>query len=293
MKILLKKFVFSSVVGLVLTAHFSEDCYKFRDDLIEKNFKSNFIGCSINEKGSIVALNISNLTELIQNNVLTFPSSLMELTVEDSNIEQSVVDEISKLSNLEKLSLIRTTSNKSLDFKPIKKLSKLSSLYISGSYGNYTVKQYVNPTYLRYFTNIKNFEANEYIFSQEAIYAVSSLTNLEELTFNKCGFDEDLDTDSFGDLTKLKAFNMVGTTQYCKDVIDVYGRNFCPLDEIPESIFTIEGLKKLIYNDQKELDINALEDIGELTQLEYLDLANIDLKEIPSGIKQLKKLKYL
>ncbi|OUM63575.1 hypothetical protein PIROE2DRAFT_9858 [Piromyces sp. E2] len=293
MKFLLKELVLASAVGLVLADNYSGDCQKIYNNLKKKNYGDNLHSCITNEKGSVVELEVNALNDLIKDNALTIPKSLNKLVIDDTLIEQFVIDDISKLSNLKELSFVRTSSNNTLDLKSFKKLSNLSSLYISNSYGQTTVKKYVNPSYLKSFNNLKKFEAEEYIFSQEAIYAFSSLTNLEELTFTKCGFDEDLDTSSFGDLTKLKSFNMVGTTQYCLDKIDRTGNNFCPLDEIPESLFTIEGLKKLVYKDQKELDFTAIEDIGELTQLEYLNLYFNDIKTIPSAIGNLKNLEEI
>jgi len=248
---------------------------------------------SISNLSKLESLELHDFTNINENDFSKLPKSLKKLALGDVDLSQVIINEISSLNDLEELSLIRTKSKEDVIFEPIKKLKNLSSLYIDNSKGARTTMRYVVGDYLSSFTNLKKFEAREYTFSQESFDALSKLSNLKEITLTECGFGDDLELDSLKNLKKLEILNILGTTEHCLETIDTYGGNHCPLDEIPEAIFKLTNLKRLVINHQKEIDVEALKYIKNLKNLQYLDLAALRLNEVPESISSLKNLVYL
>jgi len=107
-------------------------------------------------------------------------STLKDLTIQGTKIQQQTIDDISTLANLERLHLNKCSINNKLRLKPLNKLKNFKSLSLTGSY------------------------ENEITITQNLINDISTITNLEELSFEYCIFKDTIDYSPLKKLTKLK-----------------------------------------------------------------------------------------
>ena len=113
--------------------------------------------------------------------------------------------------------------------------------------------------------------------------------NLKELVFDDCAFDENVNLDSIKKLTKLTTLEFNRVYGYCDEDYTVFGES-CPKSTIPKSVYSLTNLKKLTVSEHNNPNVNL---IGNLKNLEYVDLSYTELNEIPSGVFSLNNLKYL
>jgi len=243
---------------------------------------------------NLQSLNLYGYDEFKENEISNLPKSLTSLSFGNVNLKQFSIDELSECTNLKTLELYRTGFSKDIDFTPLKKLNNVTKIKLSNSHSFETVKRYFDPLFITYFDNLNSLNLIEYTFTQENINYITSLTNLKELTFGYCGFDEKVTLDNISNVKTLEKLSILGTTEHCSEEVDLFSDYYCPLTVIPKSIFTLSGLKELSITDQSESDITielpSLIDINKLTNLEFLDLHGNSLSTIPSSIGDLNKL---
>eukprot|EP00833_Pecoramyces_ruminatium_P003546 jgi/Orpsp1_1/1177578/evm.model.c7180000061993.1 len=239
---------------------------------------------------NLKSLNLFGFSNYKNNDIAKIPKSVTELTIGYEKPPQCVIDELNLLTNLEKLTFI-DTDLEGLNLAPLKNIKKLNTLYLTHDDHSYIhYKKYFNTTILNYFDNLKSLTLEEYVFNQQIIDELSSYTNLEELILINCGYDPDVTVNAFKNLINLKTLEFNGKFKYCTDDGTIFSGDYCPLTEISDSIFSMENLKKLVINEYNTPYINL---IGNLINLEYLEIVECDIKNIPDSINNLKKLKIL
>jgi len=107
-------------------------------------------------------------------------STIKELSIARTTIQQQNIDDISTLINLETLDLRQCSLNNKLKLKPLNKLKKFKSLSLSGT------------------------SRNHITVSQNLINDIATFTGLEELNFEFCTFKDSVDYSPLKKLTKLK-----------------------------------------------------------------------------------------
>ncbi|KAL6635653.1 RNI-like protein [Neocallimastix sp. 'constans'] len=281
----------------------------------------------------------------IGKNVLKLSDNIKKLTLVSIDLEEENIDEISKLSNLEKLDLknseIRVMApNKYLEC--LKNLNNLTELAIKHS----GIKVF---DFIYSLKNLKKLYLNNPKMEDDDIHNLSKLTDLEELTLYDVYCSEDLNYDELKSLTNLKSLalhDIYTISEYFTEIPNFvfYLTNLrelnvtcATLKSIPSQIFSLKNLESLNISDAeidsvsidltnfknlkyltlrenklheiskeitnitnlKSLDLlgNQIEkipnEISKLKNLEYLDLSNNKIEEIPNVISDLKSLKYL
>jgi len=218
------------------------------------------------------------------------PKNIKKLNFGDYSLPQSIVDNLKLLTKLEELVLLNTDLD-GLDLSPLKSLKKLDKIYLShDGLSNIHSRRYLDTSILKNFIHMKSLTLDEYTFDQSAINDIAKYTNLEKLVFSSCGYDENVSVDSLKNLKNLQDLEFLNKFKYCIEDPTIFDGYYCPLNEIPSSIFTLTKLKKLVF---KEYNVPDISSIGNLKNLEYLDLSNSNIKSIPNNIGNLKKLKTL
>jgi len=243
---------------------------------------------------NLQTLNLYGYDEFKENEISSLPKSLTSLSFGNVELQQFSINELSECTNLKTLELYRTLFSKNVDFTPLKKLNNVTKIKLSNSHGSETVKEYLDSLFITYFENLNSLNIIEYTFTQKSIDRITSLTNLKELTFSYCGFDEKVTIEKISNLKNLEKLHILGTTDHCIDDVNLFSSYYCPLTVIPNSIFSLSGLKELSITEQSEsnitIELPSLEDINKLTNLELLDLHGNSISIIPSSIGDLNKL---
>jgi len=225
-----------------------------------------------------------------ENDISKVPKNIKELTFGDIALPQSIINNLKSLSKLEKLILLDTNLD-GLDLSPLKSLKKLNKLYLSHNDNSNTHnRKYFDASILKNFSYMKSLTLEEYTFNQQTIDEIAKYSNLETLIFQRCGFDENVSIDSLKNLKNLQDLEFLYKFEFCRDDLTIFDGDYCPLKEIPNSIFSLTNLKKLVL---KDYNVPTISSIGNLKNIEYLDLTNGNIKSIPNTIGNLKKLKTL
>jgi len=268
------------------------------------------------------------------------PKTVETLWVKHVSLTQEIVDTISELINLKSIIFDYSVINKKLDFKKFENLKNLEHIYIDGC------KFYLSDM-LQYCKSLKKFEIMDATIYQKNLDAIGYLTELEELnlirvsliadftalkklknltTFNiSCsGYDITFLSKYFYSLTNLKSFSASScdiaipaskddsyTWSNLKNLeyfnveynrngrIDLknFGNNpnlkqfiitIATLPSIPESIGNLKNIEILNLSNNKITSVP--ESIGNLETLRILNLNDNDLTSLPDKIGNLKNL---
>ncbi|ORX88228.1 L domain-like protein [Anaeromyces robustus] len=237
---------------------------------------------------SVILLGFSNYKK---GDLKKIPSSVKVLGLGDFVAPQYVIDDLSTLTNLEELQLLRTKIDKNSNTESLKNLN-IKKLIVSNDDEYMTTKYYINPNFIKNLKKLETLIIEEYTFTQESMDEISKLTNLKELKLSYCGYDEDVTIEPLKNLKSLEALGIVGGTSHCQESVDVFGGNDCPLKSISKSIFTLTNLKTFNITGQFGSTI-PFESLSNLKNIENLDISLNKLNTIPESVKDLKKLKYL
>jgi len=236
------------------------------------------------------------------------PKSIELLQIDSLNLNQKMVDAFSKLTNLNELFMRDTEFSKDLDFSKftnLKKLTDISLHYYSSPYiGNlFKYCKYVKSlnTYLvtfdedtintiGYLTNLEELTLGNSGFEDNVSF--SSIKNLKNLTYLdiSCGSSNyhNKFSPNFFYLTKLKSFTLMncGSKFSVAEDQSLTWANFKNLEYLQ-----ITDEDNYTMDDKKEIfDLSYL---GDLTKLVEVFISNTGYSSIPESIGNLKNLEIL
>lgn len=210
---------------------------------------------------------------------------------------------VSYLKNLTELSLDLEYENMP-DLSPIKGLTKLKKLEVSGSFKDLSaVKNMKSLSYLKAASaELSDLSALQNLPKLTELYLeqcdliqgseIKPLKNLTVFSMDSVGMD---DSDSVGSLKKLKSFSLSGvdcdSVYYLADLPkleELYLKNITAPD-LEDTAAKLTTLKKLTIS---ECGLTSCRFLKDLTGLEELDLSSNSIKSI-SSLSKLTKLKTL
>ncbi|ORX77662.1 RNI-like protein [Anaeromyces robustus] len=206
--------------------------------------------------------NLKNLVTLDANQNFIEDKTLRDITSLKSlyirgNANDSIIDDISTLSNLELFQLHASSTRRK----------------------NYSVNLLGNS--FIGLNSLKKLIIQGYKISQDNIENISTLVDLEELHFTTCNYSSELRFTTFENLKNLSILEY--------NNFKPYGT---PLDRISHSIYSLTNLKQLIITKNNITSISP--DLSNLKNLEYLDLSNNAItSEIPEYLNSFTNLKYI
>eukprot|EP00833_Pecoramyces_ruminatium_P010659 jgi/Orpsp1_1/1184691/evm.model.c7180000090605.1 len=202
-------------------------------------------------------------------------NNVKKLKIDSYIFTQNFINDISTMTNIEELSIRYSRMGKEIDYSPLKKLTKLRSLYIYNS---------VNEgAKIEFPTSLKKFTMEYGHINQDFIDEVGKITNLEELQINDPTINYALNFDSFKNLSKLTNLQL---TYFLTEE----GFLNSEFKKFPDSICTLKNLKILNLHSNNIHDLP--EEISNLTNLESLDLSfNRKMNGNLEPLANLKKLK--
>jgi len=246
----------------------------------------------ISKLSKLQSLDLFGISTFKKGNIASLPKSVKKLSLSSKSVPQFVINEVGKLSNIQDLTLIDTSETKlnKLDLSPLANIKKLTFVHRDAS--DSTKKYNLDASMLKKLNKVTSLTIEHYVLNQKGFDALMKyVPNLTELTFRSCGFEQNVNINSLKNLTKLTSLEFDDTYFYClDDYIEFDTEHICRLSSIPKFIYSMTNLKKLNLYGQNNPHVNL---IGNLKNLEYLDLSGTGLKEIPSGVYTLKNLKYL
>jgi len=235
---------------------------------------------------SLYMLGFNNYKE---NDVSSIPKSVTKLSFGYKKIPQIAIDELANLPNIEELIIYdKDDEVEQLNLSPAKNIKKLVLTREDRSFIYY--RKYFENSFLDSFDKLTSLTLVEYTFTQENIDRIAKMTNLEELKLISCGYDENVNLDSIKNLTKLQSLEINDTTDNCTDSASIFGGDKCPLSVVSKEIYSLTNLRKLVIYNQNNAYFNL---IGNLKNIEYLDVSNNNIIEVPDSIANLTNLHTL
>jgi len=268
------------------------------------------------------------------NLIRNIPKSVENLSIKrylfDKYIKftQNMADGLSKLTNLNSLSIEDTDIDIKLDFSKFENLKKLTSLEIKNV--NFAYYNYIPTNLLKYCKYLKKLIIDDGTVDENGLNIISDLTQLEELELYYIDY---MNGANFSSINKLK--NLTSLKLHCSlyDELNISSNFFrltklknLEIDEcaiIPSSksltwsnFKNLEHLYMATVDEEyyrevfdfkylgdmpslKEVHIFAMgypsipESIGNLKNLEILELKFNEITEIPKSIGKLQKLRVL
>jgi len=252
--------------------------------------ESKFFPSGISKLTNLKSLDLFGINTYKKGDIASLPKSITKLSLSHSNVPQFVINEIGQLSNIEDLTILDTTEPdiSKLDLSPLANIKKLTVSH-NDYYGAYK-KDYLDALMLNKLNNLTSLTLEYYVINKNGFEnLIKYHPNLKELVFDDCAFDENVNLDSIKKLTKLTTLEFNRVYGYCDEDYTVFGES-CPKSTIPKSVYSLTNLKKLTVSEHNNPNVNL---IGNLKNLEYVDLSYTELNEIPSGVFSLNNLKYL
>ncbi|OUM59505.1 carbohydrate-binding module family 18 protein [Piromyces sp. E2] len=251
---------------------------------------SKYFPSGISKLTNLRYLDLFGINTYKKGDISKIPKSVKILSLSYENVPQFVINEIGKLSNIEEITLIDSNKTKlnKLNLAPLANMKKITITRNdhSGMYKKY----YLDSSMFKSFSKVSSLTIEYYVFNQKNFNTLMKyVPNLKELNFKSCGFDKNVNIKALKNLTKLESLEFDGTFDYCSDEYVVFDDYYCPLSNVPKFVYSMTNLKKLNVNRQNNPHVHL---IGNLKNLEYLELGNTNLKTLPSGITSLKNLKY-
>jgi len=200
------------------TLHFSKLFVDWNiDDNDDKNLVIRF-GCASLPSNYEVLSTLTNLKILdlsgvknLDNNIITnIPKSVEQLLIGRVTFTQEMVDELSKLTNLNNLVLSETQISEELDFSKFENLKNLTSLEIrNNNMSNLNSPHiYTQGNLLKHCVTLKKLFIKNGIFDKNSLDSIGYLTELEELELETASFENDADFSSLKNLKNLTSMYM-------------------------------------------------------------------------------------
>jgi len=306
------------------------------DDRDDKNIIFRF-GCAslptnygaLSTLTNLKTLDLNGVKNLDYAMIASIPKSVEQLTIGRVILTQEMVDALSELTNLNKLTIMETEISAELDFSKFENLKNLSSLeiYYEQSY-SLSPSSYVQGNLFMYCQSLKKLVIHDGFVSKNSFDGIGYLTELEELELNGTSFEDDVDFSSLKELKNLTSLDI-----YCSGYLANISPEFFNLTNLKkinlsncrstistslDDSLTWANLKNLeyinlSYNGPNAFDIEYLgdlpnlkeaylaynqytaipESIGNLKNLEILDLSNNAITSLPETIGNLEQLRIL
>jgi len=197
-------------------------------------------------------------------------------------LNEKMIDVLSKLTNLNSLSLTEVEISENFDFKKFKNLKNITTLEMIYDYYNDSNIIYIQGKLFKNFLSLKNLYTDGCKFDKDSIDGLGYLTKLEELVFGSSTFENDVDLSSF---KKLKNLTSITIDCAANSKLHDISSNFFYLTKLKR--FTIDYCEATIHTSLK----NSLT-WANLKNLEYLDIrqngfANINFFADLPNVKEL------
>ena len=290
----------------------------------EESLKANF-GCITVPTDYEVIGTLTNLKNLYVSGIVytntnifsNIPKSVEKLNIKGNfseyfKLTQKAIDGISKLTNLNSLSLECTEIGKRLDFSKFKNLKKFTSLNLIESSSYDLGNLFKNCNYLKQLEIDYNYDS----IDEKFLDTIGYLTTLEELDFFGAEFEDDA---SFSSLKKLKNLttlsincpalylknklspNLFSLTKLKSFSLTNCGTSF---SDPPSESLSWANLKNLEYLtlidlEQKYYDLSErslifnLTYLGDLPSLKEVHIEYTGYSSLPENIGNLKNLEVL
>jgi len=206
---------------------------------------------------------------------------------------QPIINSISDLTNLKKLTLKSASIGNKVSYSTLKHLENLTEVFIDLRFLIWVSEDemFAFPEdMMNSLRKVKKLTLQHGHISDKAIDAISKLPKLQELYLNSIEYDYDITFNSLSNASKLHT--LVFDRYYCDYHIDYDLNNCSIIRKIPESIYSLPKLKKFVLT--QHLIKTIPKKLAEIKTLEYLDLSwnSIDA-ELPTKLNDLTKLKYI
>jgi len=216
-------------------------------------------------------LHLKGIVNTIENNSFTNLNTLKKLTLEKVDITQTNFDEISTLTNLEQL-YFEEIDFSGKDFSLMKNLTHLTNLYM------HSLDDRINEIKVKFPESLKQLIMDGVDLTQINIDDITVLINLTDLHLRLCKISKTINFENMSNLSQLTNLQIEG--------------RFSELEEIPESVFSLENLKSLTFTNHH---IKTLSDkLGNLKNLEELNLIGNKIdSELPASLNDLSNLSLI
>jgi len=208
----------------------------------------------------------------INSNFLRYFTTLTSLYINQGKFNQTILDEISRLTHLKELVITSSDFAPRSNIKSFKNLKRLELLTIDAK--NTHMSSISSSIY--YLTRLKSLTITnhgETSFPTTSSLSFLKLKNLEYLDLSTN--EAKLNLNHITGLRKLKNLNL----------------NNNKIASIPRSIGNLSYLVTLFINNNEIATISS--GIGDLRRLINLDISNNKIKSLPKSIGNLKKLEIL
>ncbi|KAL6612946.1 hypothetical protein LY90DRAFT_501454 [Neocallimastix californiae] len=183
---------------------------------------------------------LSNLEELIiqsykghiEKGVLKGLNKLRKLTIQYTYLSNENLKEIVALPNLKELVFYNPEFESNISFTPLKKASNIQSVTIEGN-----IEYKLTNGLIKNLKKIKKLTIKDLVVTQSLFNEITSLSNLNELSFKLFSSKKDFKVTSFDsvkNLTKLTALEINSD-----------------FSEVPEFVYSIPNLRKLTFNNRE------------------------------------------
>jgi len=235
----------------------------------------------------------------LADNVVNHFTAVKNLKFYNVELNNNIINDISKLSLLENLELINTRQD-NLDYSPLKNLTKLTalSIYSPYTYGDYgdeggvRVLNEYDESILKSLSQLKRLNLEDIKMSSRFVKSINTLSNLRELTiipslsyYEKDKEIEIFDITSFNNLQKLTSIVIDGMHIYYNERYKyVYYNGKFDLSKFKK-------LRKIYVN--KGISQKHIKQIASLKYVEEVYLRGMDTELNIDALKSLSTLKVL
>jgi len=235
----------------------------------------------------------------LADNVVNHFTAVKNLKFYNVELNNNIINDISKLSLLENLELINTRQD-NLDYSPLKNLTKLTALgidspYTYGGYGDeggIRVLYEYDETILNSLSKLKRLNLEDIKMSSRFVKSINTLSNLRELTiipslsyYEKDKKIEIFDITSFNNLQKLTSIVIDGMHIYYNERYKyVYYNGKFDLSKFKK-------LRKIYVN--HGINQEHIDQIASLKYVEEVYLKGVDTELDYDALKSLSTLKVL
>jgi len=243
-----------------------------------KNIEKFTFGCRENAQGEIIEIDLRfGLSENELQKIFSYKTIKDLDLIMYKNINQSIIDRVCSLPNLEKLSIATDVIyDKNANYECLGKLDKLLNFEYFGTFEDANNDDNkLETTIIKYLKNLKNLIVLFTKLNKNDVNLISDLKSLEKLEFSGVNIDHKINLEN---LKELKiSDSIIG-----KDIISGF-----------------KNLKKLVIDGQTNIQQYHIKEIAMLSNLEYinLDFNNLDYNNNEEALdfslfKNLKKLSY-
>jgi len=196
------------------------------------------------------------------------------------NLENRYVEAFGSLSSLNTFDVYVRPLDEDIDLSPLNGLQNLEKMSFECRVHK------VRSTHYRFTDNsfgglshLKKLYIYGLTFANYTAEDISNMSSIEEIEFHRCSYVESSSFEPFKKLNHLKTLIFSG----------YYYFKSRALTEFPE-ITSVKSLKKLVVS---SVFAQMPENIGNLKNLQHLEITSGDSTVVPDSLVNLKKLKYL